>query len=47
MNNLCNSESIMVTLKMDQKKSDFLGRNILTCDTQLLQKMPILVLKRK
>jgi hypothetical protein len=29
------------------EKSDFLDRKKVTCDTQLLQKMPILVLKRK
>ena len=29
------------------EKSDFLDRNIWTCDTQLLQKMPIFVLKPK
>jgi hypothetical protein len=29
------------------KKSDFLDRNIWTCDTQLLQKMHILVLATK
>jgi len=34
-------------MKNASEKCEFLGRNILTCDTQLLQKMPILVLKRK
>ena len=28
MYNLCNYESIMVTTKMEPKKSDFLDRNI-------------------
>jgi hypothetical protein len=36
----------MVTQKIDQKKSDFLGRKILTCDTSKYI-VPILVLKRK
>jgi hypothetical protein len=47
MYNLCNSESIMVTQKIDQKKPSFWTEIFMTCGPLPNPNLPILVLSNK